>query len=174
MVKFSLGTQKSRGMMTRVGRRVCARAKGALTWKGAGRTQTRSSTVDRAAQGAARIVRTRRVVECASSRGRGGRHGLGRASSVGYDRDVVQPDIGAGEGDRRTHSGQRGMAIDCLKRGKAGERDGLLKRSRAPESEPLSLSLSCCSGGRRGGLFFFLSCGRIDLQLFELNDKTGD
>lgn len=81
---------------------------------------------------------TRRVVECASSRGRGGRHGLGRASSVGHDREVVQPDIGAGEGDRRTHSGQRGMAIDCLERGKAGERDGgIVEAIESTEPEPL-------------------------------------
>lgn len=82
---------------------------------------------------------------------------FGRASSVGHDREVVQPDIGAGEGDRsRTHSGQRGMAIDCLERGKAGERDGLLKRSRAPGLS-LSLSLYVCSTREEGA--FFLSCG---------------
>lgn len=65
---------------------------------------------------------SRRVCQFAGERGKS--WPFGRASSVGHDREVVQSDIGAGEGDRRTHSGQRGMAIDCLERGKAGERDG--------------------------------------------------
>lgn len=66
---------------------------------------------------------------------------------VGHDREVVQPDIGAGEGDRRTHSGQRGMAIDCLERGKAGERDGIVEAIESTEPEPLCL---CSTGGRKG------------------------
>lgn len=47
------------------------------------------------------------------------------------------------------------MAIDCLERGKAGERDGIVEAIESTEPEPLCL----CRTGEEG---LFLSCGEID------------